>query len=154
LSPPKGLLLPDSAMQCLEIGMSTSIRKIGIAIAVMSLLAGAAYAAEEDHRHKEPATATPSGDTGKHEIGMHMHKSDITHKDSDAAMEFEGEAAQLRAQAESHCKLAKLNQGRTGGGGKDAAVNYASVAKHCEQLAKSYHDAAKAAENAAAELAK
>lgn len=35
-----------------------------------------------------------------------------------------------------------------------SAVNYASVAKHCERLARSYDDAAKAAEDAAAELSK
>ena len=106
-----------------------------------------------DHRHKEPAAANPSGDTGKHQPGMHMHKSDITHatKDADASAQFKGEAASLRAQAESHRKLAKLYSGRTANKGQ---ANYASVAKHCEKLADQYEAAAKAADAAAAELAK
>jgi hypothetical protein len=134
--------------------VSIDVLKFGAALAVMSLLSGAAFAAEEDHRHKEPAVANPSGDAGKHTPGMHMHKSDMTHSDADAAVEFKGEAAELRAQAESHRRLAKLYQIRTAPAGKATGANYSSVAKHCERLAKAYDDAAQAAETAAAELAK
>jgi hypothetical protein len=137
--------------------MRFEIRKILMGATLVAILSGSASAAEEEHRHKEPAASTSQDvNTGQHQPGMHMHKSDITHaKDSDVATEFKGEAAELRAQAESHRKLAKLYANRTGGGGgKAAAINYASVAKHCERLAKSYDDAAKAAEDAAAELSK
>jgi hypothetical protein len=131
--------------------MRTDIRAICAAMAAIALMSGVASAAD-DHKHKEPAVAIPSGDTGRHEPGMHMHKSDITHT-AETAIEFKGEASQLRAQAESHRKLAKLYRGRTASG-KGAAVNFDSVAKHCENLAKAYDDAAKAAEAAATELAK
>jgi uncharacterized protein YukE len=84
---------------------------------------------------------------------MHMHKMDMTHTgtDSEVAAEFKGEAAQLREMAASHSKLAKLYKGRTSAKGQ---ANYDSVARHCEKLAKSYEDAAKAAEAVSAELGK
>lgn len=130
--------------------MMNSLRKLCAVVATFAVMSGGAFAAEEQHKHKEPAAANPSGDTGRHEPGMHMHKSDITHSSAGAA-EFKGEAAQLRAQAESHRKLAKMY--RSGKPAKGMA-NYESVAKHCDALAKAYEDAAKAAEGAAAELAK
>jgi hypothetical protein len=45
---------------------------------------------------------------------MHMHKSDMNHaKDSDVAVEYKSEAAQLREKAESHRKLAEIYKTRT-----------------------------------------
>lgn len=136
--------------------MNTDIRPILMSVALLTFTSGFALTAEEEHQHKPPAVATQEGaTTGEHTPGMHMHKSDITHaKDADVAKEFKGDAAHLRAQAESHRKLAKLYTSRTGGGGKGTAVNYATVAKHCERLAQSYEEAASAAEDAAAELSK
>ena len=139
--------------------MNNNRRKTLLTFTAMSLLSLSALSfaqtttPDDQHRHKEPAAANPSGDTGKHEAGMHMHKSEITHatKDADAAAQFKGEAASLRAQAESHRKLAKMYAGRTANKGQ---ANYASVAKHCEKLAEQYETAAKAADVAAAELAK
>lgn len=83
---------------------------------------------------------------------MHMHKSDMDHRsDKDVATEYKSEATQLREKAESHRKLAKLYHGRTPPKG---AANYENVAKHCEQLAQYYENAAKEAEGVAAELSK
>ena len=137
--------------------MNKNRRNTLVTFAAASLLSLSALTFAQDttpdHKHKEPASANPSGDTGKHEPGMHMHKSDITHATSnaDAAAQFKGEATELRARAESHRKLAKMYTGRTANKGQ---ANYATVAKHCEKLANQYEAAAKAAEATAAELAK
>lgn len=137
--------------------MNQNCHRSFITFAAASLLSVSALSYGQDttadHQHKQPAAANPSGDTGTHQPGMHMHKSGITHetKDADASAQFKGEAASLRAQAESHRKLAKLYAGRTANKGQ---ANYATVAKHCEKLADQYEAAAKAAETAAAELAK
>jgi hypothetical protein len=83
---------------------------------------------------------------------MHMHKSEMDHRpDKEVAAEYKSEATQLREKSESHRKLAQLYRGRTAPKG---GANYESVAKHCDKLAKSYEEAAKAAEGVAAELAK
>lgn len=83
---------------------------------------------------------------------MHMHKSDMNHRsDKEVATEFKSEATQLREKAESHRKLAKLYHGRTPPKG---SANYENVARHCEQLAQYYENAAKEAEGVAAELNK
>ncbi|WP_129645792.1 hypothetical protein [Peristeroidobacter agariperforans] len=83
---------------------------------------------------------------------MHMHKSEMDHRsDKEVATEYKSEATQLREKAESHRKLAKLYHGRTPPKG---AANYENVAKHCEQLALYYENAAKEAEGVAAELSK
>lgn len=75
---------------------------------------------------------------------MHMHKSEMDHRsDKEVAVEYKDEATALREKAESHRKLAKLYMGRTPVKG---TANYASVAKHCENLAKLYEDAAKEAD--------
>ena len=123
-----------------------------------SLLIGASVALAQtppaDPSHKQPATSVVDAtNAGQHTPGMHMHKSDVIHKGSDAdvAKEFQGEAAELRALAASHRKLAELYKTRTPVKGQG---NYASVAAHCEQLAKAYENAAKAAEAASAELGK
>jgi hypothetical protein len=57
----------------------------------------------------------------------------------------------LRQKAESHRKLAALYRGRTPVKG---TANYENVAKHCDKLARSYEDAAKAAEAVSSELSK
>lgn len=109
---------------------------------------------QPDHRHKEPAASVVDATgSGKHQPGMHMHKSDILHKGSDAevAAEFKGEAEELRALAASHRKLAELYKTRTPVKGQ---ANYAAVAKHCEALARAYEDAAKAADAVTSELGK
>ena len=83
---------------------------------------------------------------------MHMHKSDMDHrKDSDVAVEYKSEAAQLREKAESHRKLAEHYKTRTPPKG---SASYANVAKHCEKLAKFYEDAAREADAVSSELSK
>jgi hypothetical protein len=83
---------------------------------------------------------------------MHMHKAEMTHKkDSEVAAEYKSEAAQLRAKAESHRKLAELYRSRTPPKG---GASYANVAKHCDNLAKFYEQAAKDAEAVSKELSK
>jgi hypothetical protein len=83
---------------------------------------------------------------------MHMHKSQMDHtKDSDVAAEYKTEATQLREKAEHHRKLAAIYKTRTPPKGSG---NYASVAKHCEKLAKYYDDAAKEADAVSSELSK
>jgi hypothetical protein len=81
---------------------------------------------------------------------MHMHKSDMDHrKDSDVAVEYKSEAAQLREKAESHRELAELYKTRTPPKG---SASYANVAQHCTKLAKFYEDAAKEADAVSSEL--
>lgn len=85
---------------------------------------------------------------------MHMHKSEMDHSnrsDAEVAADYKGEATQLREKAESHRKLAKLYKGRTPPKG---TANYDNVAKHCENLAASYEQAAKEADAVSAELSK
>jgi hypothetical protein len=128
------------------------------ALIIGSLMIGGSLAVAQtppaDHRHKDAApSSVDATNAGKHQPGMHMHKADMVHKGSDAdvSKEFAGEAAELRALAESHRKLATLYKGRTPPKG---SANYDGVAKHCEQLAKSYEEAAKAADAISAELGK
>lgn len=88
----------------------------------------------------------------EHKPGMHMHKSELAHRpDKEAAAEFKTEADQLREKAKLHRDLAAQYRTRTPHKG---IGNYATVAKHCDQLAKSYEDAATAADEVSAELAK
>jgi hypothetical protein len=88
----------------------------------------------------------------EHKPGMHMHKSELAHRpDKEAAAEFKSEADQLREKAKLHRDLAAQYRTRTP---HKSGGNYASVAKHCDQLAKSYEDAAKAADEVSAELEK
>lgn len=113
-------------------------RRIVIAfVAGAMLLGGTATFAQQQTDSKPP---------------MHMHKSDMDHRsDKEVATEYKSEATQLREKAESHRKLAKFYHGRTPPKG---AANYENVAKHCEQLAQYYENAAKEAEGVAAELSK
>lgn len=98
------------------------------------------------------ATGSTSFATEEATPPMHMHKSEMDHrKDSEVAAEYKSEATQLREKAESHRKLAKLYKTRTPPKG---VASYANVAKHCEQLAKFYEDAAKEAEAVSSELSK
>ena len=88
----------------------------------------------------------------EHKPDMHMHKSELAHRpDKEAAAEYKTEADQLREKAKLHRGLAAQYKIKTP---HKSVGNYASVAKHCEQLAKSYEDAAKAADEVSAELAK
>jgi hypothetical protein len=83
---------------------------------------------------------------------MHMHKSQMDHKkDPDVAAEYKTEATQLREKAEHHRKLSATYKARTPPKGSG---NYASVAQHCEKLAKFYDDAAKEADAVSSELSK
>jgi hypothetical protein len=83
---------------------------------------------------------------------MHMHKSEMDHrKDAEVAAEYKSEATQLREKAEHHRKLAGNYQARTPHKGSGS---YASVAKHCEKLAKFYEDAATEADAVSSELSK
>lgn len=109
-----------------------------IALATGVLLLGGSAAFAEDRNEAKPP--------------MHMHKSEMDHRtDKEVATDYKSEATQLREKAESHRKLAKLYHGRTPPKG---AANYENVAKHCEQLAQYYEDAAKEAEGVAAELSR
>jgi hypothetical protein len=84
---------------------------------------------------------------------MHMHKSEMNHDrpDQEIAAEYKSEAAQLREKAASHRKLAELYKTRTPPKGSGS---YAGVAKHCENLAQFYEQAAKEAEAVSSELGK
>jgi len=108
---------------------------IGLSAATLLAASSLSFAAEE---------ATPP---------MHMHKSEMNHdkKDVEVAAEYKSEATQLRENANSHRKLAKLYETRTLPKG---GASYASVAKHCEKLAKFYEDAATEAEAVSSELSK
>jgi len=113
-------------------------RRIAIALATTAMLLGGTATFADGQKEAKPP--------------MHMHKSTMDHRsDKEVATEYKDEASQLRAQAESHRKLAKLYEGRTPVKG---SANYANVVKHCEKLAQSYEDAAKAAEGVAGELSK
>jgi hypothetical protein len=82
---------------------------------------------------------------------MHMHKIDMMHAtDKEVAAEYKSEATQLREKAESHRKASQMYSAR----GTSGKVNYASVARHCDKLAKFYEDAATEAEGVASELGK
>jgi len=96
------------------------------ALAVLALLAtGTLTLAEE--QDKQP---------------MHMQKSDMSHRsDQEVAGEYKDEATQLRERAELHRALANAYRARTAG-----KVNYAQIARHCDNLAKFYEDAAKEAD--------
>ena len=119
----------------------TSLARKALILTPIALLIGGSLAI---------AQVTPA--TAQHKPGMHMHKSDVTHvgNDAEVAKEFKDEATELRAMATSHRKLAEQYKTRTSPKGG----SYASVAAHCEALAKSYEDAAKAAEAASTELGK
>jgi hypothetical protein len=84
---------------------------------------------------------------------MHMHKSEMDHRpDKEVAVEYKSEATQLQEKSESHRKLAQLYTGRTPA--KGSPGDYSSVAKHCENLAKLYAEAAKEADAVSSELGK
>lgn len=72
-------------------------------------------------------------------------------KDSEVAAEYKSEATQLREKAGHHRKLAALYMSRTPPKGSGS---YASVAQHCEKLAKYYEDAANEADGVSSELSK
>jgi len=72
-------------------------------------------------------------------------------QDSEVAAEYKSEAAQLQDKAEHHRKLAANYKSRTPPKGPGS---YASVAQHCEKLAKYYEEAAKEAEAVSSELSK
>lgn len=80
-----------------------------------------------------------------------MHKSQMNHDKHDKAVaaEYKSEAEQLREKAESHRKLAQLYKTRTPPKGR---ASYANVAKHCENLANFYEQAAREAEAVSSEL--
>jgi len=84
---------------------------------------------------------------------MHMHKSQMDHskKDSEVAAEYKDEAAQLREKAEHHRKLAAIYKTRTS---VKTSGGFASVAQHCEKLAKYYEDAAREADAVSSELSR
>lgn len=84
---------------------------------------------------------------------MHMHKSEMNHDrpDKEVATEFKSEAAQLREEAASHRKFAQVYRTRMPLKG---GASYENVAKHCDNLAKYYEQAAKEAEAVSSELAK
>lgn len=113
-------------------------RRIVIALATaVTLFGGTASFAQEQKESKPP---------------MHMHKSEMDHRsDKEVATEYKSEATQLAQKAESHRKLAQLYRGRTPPKG---TANYEPVAKHCDNLAQFYEQAAKEAEGVAAELSK
>lgn len=71
--------------------------------------------------------------------------------DAEVAGELKSEAAQLREKAQSHRKLAKLYRSRSPA---KSNASYENVARHCDQLAQYYEDAAREAESMAAELSK
>ena len=113
-------------------------RRIILALATGAMLLGGTATFAQEQKQSNPP--------------MHMHKSDMEHRsDKDVATQYKSEAAQLREQAESHRKLAKLYHSRTPPKG---TANYETVARHCEKLAQYYEDAAKEAEGVAAELNK
>lgn len=89
----------------------------------------------------------------KDNTAMHMHKAEMDHSKSDAqvATEYQSEAQKLRAQAEHHRKLAQLYRSRTAVKG---AGDFKAVAKHCDNLAKFYEQAATEAEAVTKELQK
>jgi hypothetical protein len=87
-----------------------------------------------------------------HKPDMHMHKSEMAHRpDKEVAVEFKSEATQLREKAQLHRGLAEQYRKKTP---HKSGGSYESVAKHCDQLAQTYEDAAKAADEVAAELSK
>jgi hypothetical protein len=71
--------------------------------------------------------------------------------DSEVAADYKSEATQLRDKAQHHRKLAANYKSRTPLKGSGS---YASVAQHCEQLAKYYEEAANEAEAVSSELSK
>lgn len=84
---------------------------------------------------------------------MHMHKSEMNHNkpDKEVAADYKSEATVLKEKSESHRKLAQLYRARTptkGGG------SFENVAKHCDNLADLYAQAAKEATAVADELGK
>lgn len=88
----------------------------------------------------------------QHTPDMHMHKSELAHRpDVEVAADFKTEADQLRDKAKLHRNLAEQYRARSP---HKSGGNYESVAKHCDQLAKSFEEAAKTADEAAAEITK
>ena len=88
----------------------------------------------------------------EHKPGMHMHKTELAHRpDKEAAVEFKSEATQLREKSQFHRGMAEQFRKKTP---HKSVGSYESVAKHCDTLAQSYEDAAKAADEVAAELSK
>jgi hypothetical protein len=77
--------------------------------------------------------------------------AEVVKQDSEVAAEYKSEATQLLEKAAHHRKLAANYKSRTPPKGSGS---YASVAQHCEKLAKYYEDAAKEAEAVSSELSK
>jgi hypothetical protein len=114
-----------------EISVNKRLRILAAATAVAFLATGTLSTAEE--QAKPP---------------MHMHKSNMDHRsDKEVAIEYQDEATQLREQAQSHRELAQAYRARTAG-----KVNYGQIAKHCDNLAKFYEDAAREAESISSDL--
>jgi hypothetical protein len=88
----------------------------------------------------------------QHKPDMHMHKSELAHRpDKVAAAEYKTEANQLREKAQLHRDLASQYRNRSP---HKSGGSYENVARHCDQLAKSYEDGANAADEISTELAK
>lgn len=113
-------------------------RRIVIALASGAiLLGGTATFAQEQKESKPP---------------MHMHKSEMNHRqDREAAAEYKSEAAQLRQKAQWHRKQAQSYRERTTARG---VGDYSNIAQHCDNLANRYADAAQEADAVASELGK
>lgn len=113
-------------------------RHIAIALAAGVLLFGSAGSFAEEQNPGKP---------------MPPHMMQMQHQDGccSTAAQYKSEAAQLREKAESHRRLAQTYRTRSPVKGSGS---YENVAKHCDNLAKLYTDAAKEAEAMASELAK
>lgn len=96
------------------------------------------------------ASSSLSFAQGQAKPPMHMHKSEMDHRtDKEVAVEYKDEATTLREKAQSHRALASQYAARTSG-----KVNYSQIAKHCENLAKFYEDAAREADAISSGLSK
>jgi hypothetical protein len=88
----------------------------------------------------------------EHKPNMHMHKTEMAHRpDKEVAVEYKGEASQLREKAQLHRGMAAQYRTKTP---HKTGGSYEGIARHCDKLAQSYEDAAKAADEVAAELSK
>ena len=113
-------------------------RQIAVALAAGALMLGSAGSFAEDQDQSK---------------SMHEHVMPMEHPNGccSTAAQYKSEAAQLREKAESHRKLAQTYRTRSPAKGSGS---YENVAKHCDNLAKLYSDAAKEADAMASELAK
>ena len=96
-------------------------RTLVLAFAAATLLAASAYAAE-------PASEDPAV----------------------AAETLDKQAAEFRATADKHEKMAKMHRGGAG----SPKVNHQGIAKHCDKIAADLRSAAKESEERAAEYRK